>query len=74
MRRRLRGSLRSTAIQTACSADGAIAELFGGFLTVDGMRYAWRASIFTDLDGKRYLTDLMEFRPVDWAAMVKLER
>lgn len=54
--------------------DAAIAELFGGFLTVDGLRYAWRASMFTDVDGKRFLTDLMEFRPVDWAAVMKVAR
>jgi hypothetical protein len=54
--------------------DGALAELFGGFLVVEGMRYAWRASIFTDLDGKRYLTDLVEFRPVDWAAVMRVGR
>lgn len=54
--------------------DGAVAELFGGTLAVDGMRYAWRASMFTDTDGKRFLTDLMEFRPVDWAARVRVGR
>jgi hypothetical protein len=54
--------------------DGALAELFGGLLAVDGVRYAWRASIFTDLDGKRYLTDLVEFRPLDWATVMKVAR
>lgn len=29
--------------------DGALAELFEGVLTLNGVRYAWRASMFTDL-------------------------
>jgi hypothetical protein len=52
--------------------DGAVAELFDGTLTLNGARYAWRAAIYTDLDGGRFVADLMQFEPVDWRARVRL--
>jgi hypothetical protein len=36
------------------------------------VQYAWRASIYTDVDGGRFVADLGEFKPVDWRAMVRL--
>jgi hypothetical protein len=48
--------------------------MFEGVLTLDGVRYAWRASMFTDLDGERFVADLSRFEPVDWAAKLRLVR
>jgi hypothetical protein len=52
--------------------DGAVAELFDGTLTLQGARYAWRAAVYTDVDGGRFIADLSEFRPVDWRARLRL--
>jgi hypothetical protein len=52
--------------------DGAMTELYEGVLTVQGVRYAWRAVFCTDLDGERFIADLGEFRPMDWRARVRL--
>ena len=52
--------------------DGARTELYEGVLTVQGVRYAWRAVFCTDLDGERFVADLSEFRPMDWRARIRL--
>jgi hypothetical protein len=52
--------------------DGAMTELYEGVLTVQGVRYAWRAAFCTDLDGERFVADLSEFRSMDWRARVRL--
>jgi hypothetical protein len=52
--------------------DGAVAELYEGMLTLEGVRYSWRASMFTDLDGDRFMASLGEFTPVDWRAKLRL--
>jgi hypothetical protein len=52
--------------------DGALAELYEGTLSLQGVQYAWRASIYTDVDGGRFVADLGEFKPVDWKASMRL--
>ena len=52
--------------------DGALTELYEGVLTVQGVRYGWRAAMYTDLDGERFVADLVQFRPLDWRARVRL--
>jgi hypothetical protein len=52
--------------------DGAVSELYEGMLTLEGVSYAWRASVYTDLDGGRFIADLGEFKPVDWRATLRL--
>jgi hypothetical protein len=54
--------------------DGAVTELFEGVLTVDGVRYAWRASVYTDLDGDRFLANIGAFAPLDWRAGLRVVR
>jgi hypothetical protein len=34
--------------------------------------HGWRAAFYTDLDGERSVADLVEFKPMDWRAMVRL--
>jgi hypothetical protein len=75
---RIRDSL-ARAVQSTANrldgwrdVDGAVAELFEGVLTIAGVRYAWRASMFTDVDGERFVADLMEFRPVGWRARLRV--
>jgi hypothetical protein len=52
--------------------DGAVTELYEGVLTLEGVRYAWRASFFTDLDGERFVGDIAEMKPLDWRTSVRL--
>jgi hypothetical protein len=63
------------AVQTSASRldlcrdeDGAVTELFEGVLTVSGVRYAWRAVFYTDIEGERFVADIRDFRPLDWRA------
>jgi hypothetical protein len=49
-----------------------VTELYEGVLTLDGVRYAWRASFFTDLDGERFVGDIAEMKPLDWRTSVRL--
>jgi hypothetical protein len=78
--RRVDGAL---AARLACSAerldhwrdeDGAVTELFEGVLSVDGVRYAWRASVHTDLDGDRFIAHVAAFAPLDWRAALRVVR
>lgn len=54
--------------------NGAVTELYDGVLTLDGVRYAWRASIFTDAEGERFVADVAEFKPLEWSARLRLVR
>jgi hypothetical protein len=70
----LKASLEVTAtcLDRVRDEDGAVAELYEGMLTLQGVQYAWRASFYTDVDGGRFVADLGEFKPVDWKAAVRL--
>jgi hypothetical protein len=54
--------------------DGAVTELYEGLLTVDGVRYAWRASVYTDLDGDRFIANIGHLAPLDWRAGLRVVR
>src|SRR5919198_3232813 len=47
--------------------DGGVAELFQGVLSVEGVSYRWRCSVFTDRSGARFISHLVEFTPVAWS-------
>ena len=46
--------------------DGGLSEVHDGTLSVAGALYAFRVSVFTDADGERFLTDLVDFKPLGW--------
>jgi hypothetical protein len=52
--------------------DGAVTELYEGVLTVEGVRYSWRAALYTDMDGERFVADLREFKPLDWRTQLRI--
>jgi hypothetical protein len=54
--------------------DGAVTELYDGLLTVDGVRYAWRASVYTDLDGDRFIANIADLAALDWRAGLRVVR
>jgi hypothetical protein len=49
-----------------------LTELYEGVLTVQGVRYGWRAAFYTGLDGERSVVDFVEFRGIDWKPRVRL--
>jgi hypothetical protein len=52
--------------------DGGSTEGYIGTLTLEGVAYAIRCWVCTDLDGCRFLGDLSEFRPVAWQTTFKV--
>jgi hypothetical protein len=52
--------------------DGSVSEFFEGVLTVDDVRYRWQASVFTDVDGAKFVTDIRDFKPLDWRARMRI--
>ena len=38
---------------------------------MQGVRCGWRAAFYTELDGERFVA-LVQFRPLDWRARVRL--
>ena len=54
--------------------DGAVTELYEGLLTVDGVRYSWRASVYTDLDGDRFVANIGHLAALDWRAGLRVVR
>jgi hypothetical protein len=39
---------------------------------MQGVRCGWRAAFYTELDGERFVADLVQFGPLDWRARVRL--
>jgi hypothetical protein len=53
--------------------DGGLTELHDGTLSVAGARYGFRIAVFTDADGDRFLTDLIDFKPLGWSTAIDLD-
>ena len=61
------------SIEIVCDAvgcydyeDGGLSEQYQGLLSVEGVTYRFRCSVFTDAGGARFLEDMGEFEPVRW--------
>ena len=52
--------------------DGGISEGYAGSLTLQGVTYDWRAWVYSDSDGARFLSDLSAFEPKDWRAEIRM--
>ena len=46
--------------------DGGTSELHQGSLTLEGVTYRFRCTVFIDADGNRFISDITEFVPVGW--------
>jgi hypothetical protein len=64
--------VRAGCLQRQRHDDGGLSEVHEGTLTLAGAAYAFRIGVFTDADGDRFLSDLLEFRPLGWSAGVRL--
>ena len=52
--------------------DGGLSEVHEGTLSLAGAAYAFRIGVFTDADGDRFLSDLLDFKPLGWSAGLRL--
>jgi|SRR5271155_2691050 len=52
--------------------DGGLSELHEGTLSLAGAAYAFRIGVFTDADGDRFLSDLLDFKPLGWSTGLRL--
>ncbi len=66
--------VRAGCLQRERHDDGGLSELHDGTLSIAGARYAFRVAVFTDSDGDRFLTDLIDFKPLGWGTGFELER
>jgi hypothetical protein len=64
--------VRAGCLQRQRHDDGGLSEVHEGTLTLAGAAYAFRIGVFTDADGDRFLSDLLEFRPLGWSAGVRV--
>ena len=53
-------------------AGGSVSEGYIGHLTLQGVAYSWRAWVYRDIDGSRFLSDLSEFSPISWRAEIRV--
>jgi hypothetical protein len=52
--------------------DGGVTEMHQGILTVQGVDYRLRCSVFTDASGARFVADVGELVPVGWQASMRV--
>ncbi|HEY0524594.1 MAG TPA: hypothetical protein VGD08_14465 [Stellaceae bacterium] len=52
--------------------DGGISETHQGLLTVEGVDYRFRCSVFVDAGGERFVADVGELVPVAWHAVMRM--
>ncbi len=64
--------VRAGCLQRERHDDGGLSELHDGTLSVAGATYGFRISVFTDADGERFLTDLVDFKPLGWETGVQV--
>jgi hypothetical protein len=69
------------SVDVACDAvgnfdyeDGGSSALYQGLLTVEGVVYRFRCSIFTDAGGARFLEGIGELEIVRWAVRLVVPR
>jgi len=75
-------SLRlARAVQIACDPvgryaypDGGVSEQYQGVLTLEGVVYRFRCSVFEDAGGARYVESIGELTAVGWGVRMSLSR
>ena len=69
------------AVQIACDPvgryaypDGGVSEQYQGVLTLEGVTYRFRCSVFEDAGGGRYVESIGALTAVGWAVRLSLSR
>ena len=59
-------------LAAACEyPDGGVSETYQGLLTIEGVDYRFRCSVFVDADRSRFVADIGELVPVAWHAAMR---
>ena len=64
--------VRSGCLHRERHDDGGLSEVHEGTLSLAGAAYAFRIGVFTDADGDRFLSDLLDFKPLGWSTALRL--
>jgi len=64
--------VRSGCLHRQRHDDGGLSEVHDGTLSLAGAAYAFRIGVFTDPDGDRFLSDLLDFKPLGWGTGLRL--
>ena len=64
--------VQSERVGVFAHGDGGSTELHQGTLTLEGVTYRFRCSIFLDADGDRFVSDIAEFTPLGWETRLKV--
>jgi hypothetical protein len=67
-------TIAPTLIHSEREDDGGLCNTYDGVLTVQGVSYRFRCHVFVDRGGARFLSDVSEFRAVEWQARVSVPR
>src|SRR5215469_8202389 len=59
-------SIAATMVQSERDDDGGLSAAYEGTLTIEGIAYRFRCRVFIDPGGDRFLSDVSEFRAIDW--------
>ncbi|HUZ71634.1 MAG TPA: hypothetical protein VMU87_01500 [Stellaceae bacterium] len=54
--------------------DGGVSEQYQGVLTVEGVAYRFRCSVFEDAGGTRYVESIGEIAAIGWGVRLSLSR
>jgi hypothetical protein len=61
-------------VGTFAYEDGGLSALYQGLLTIEGVIYRFRCSIFTDAGGDRFLESIGELEIVRWGVRLVVPR
>jgi hypothetical protein len=67
-------SIAPTMVQSERDDDGGLSATYEGTLTVEGVAYRFRCHVFIDRGGDRFLSDVSEFRAVEWQTRIAVRR
>ena len=59
-------AIAATLVDSERERDGGFRGFYEGTLTVRGVAYRFRCQVFVDRGGARFLSDVGEFRAVEW--------
>jgi hypothetical protein len=64
--------IASELLQRTSEEDGGVGELYGGRLTLAGLRYNFECRLFIDADGAYFVSDISRFEPVEWRTGIRV--
>lgn len=65
-------TITSVLVHSERDDDGGFCNTYEGTLMVQGVAYRFRCHVFMDRSGARFLSDVSEFRPLEWQARLAM--